>query len=122
MFRCCLFLVLAVLLAIPGAAFADLTELAYYRLGEEDGVNSGDGVEISVESLEGRDMQTIGDLVYSDDTMPGIASSLSIAFDGDEENYLFSDAVAWHTMYPGFRVGMEALSEGRTSELCRHFA
>jgi hypothetical protein len=98
-----------VMLCVSDMGRAELTELAYYRLGEDDGnVKAGDTLTDTVERLEGRDMQTAGRLVYSADTPPNISSSLSVAFAGNLDDYLFSDAVPWHTFYPGFRVGMEA--------------
>jgi hypothetical protein len=97
------------LLSNTGQVQALLTELAYYRLGEDDGnVSAGDTLSETVERLEGRDMQSAGQMVYSSDTPADIGSSLSVGFDGDIDNYLFADAVPWHNFYPEYRVGMEA--------------
>jgi hypothetical protein len=97
------------LLSQPTLLHGQLVELAHYRLGEDDGnITAGETLTETVERLEGRDMTSLGELVYSSDTPARISSSLSVAFDGEIDNYLFTDAVAWHNFYPGFRVGMEA--------------
>jgi hypothetical protein len=97
------------LLSSAASLQAQLTELAYYRLGEDDGnVTAGDMLSETVERIEGRDMQSAGQLIYSSDTPPKINSSLSVAFDGEIDNFLFADAVPWHNFFPGYQVGMEA--------------
>lgn len=98
-----------VLSLLNQVATAQLTELAWYRLGEDDpGAVAGGTVETAVESLEGRDMFSFGDVTYSDDTPPNILSELSVEFDGEFDNYLRTEATAWHELLPNFRVGMEA--------------
>jgi hypothetical protein len=101
------------LAVVSTPARAQLTELAWYRLGDADnGAAAGVALEVTLDEIvfDGTDrtMITDGDLLYSDDTPTGIASSLSASFDGEYGNHLFTPATAWHTLYPGFRVGMEA--------------
>jgi hypothetical protein len=87
----------------------ELVELAFYHLGEDDGaVTAGSSVATTTDILEGRDMSPMGDVTYSNDTPPGIDTRLSVAFDGEPGNYLFTDATPWHSLLPNFRVGMEA--------------
>lgn len=100
---------IALVAAIPLVAHGQLTELAFYHLGEDDGnVSPNDVVEETVDAIEERNMGSFGEVRYSADTPNGIGSTLSVAFDGDLDNFLFTDATPWHTFYPGFRVGMEA--------------
>ena len=94
-------------------ASAQLREFAWYRLGETDpGAAAGADVEASLDVLdvdEVRPMTTFGTVTYSSDTPPGISSTLSVAFDGEADNYLSTTATPWQNLIPGsFRVGMEA--------------
>ncbi len=95
---------------MTSSSYAQLTELALYHFGEDDaGAVAGGVVSSTTESIEGfLEMTSFGTVTYSDDTPPGIPSTLSVAFDGEPDNYLFTDATAWQNFYPGFRVGMEA--------------
>lgn len=96
-------------------ASAQLSELAWYRLGESDpGAVAGMDIEETLDKLDMdqlRTMTTFGAVTYSSDTPPGISSTLSASFDGDTDNYLSTTATAWQSqppVAPGFRVGMEA--------------
>lgn len=104
---------LVLLAVVSTPAGAQLTELAWYRLGDgDDGADAGVSLEETLDEISyadtDRTMLTFGELLYSDDTPPGITSSLSASFDGEFDNYLSTAATPWHTLYPGFRVGMEA--------------
>ncbi len=89
---------------------AELIPLALYRLGEED-PNSGEGNPVTQanDSIAfggtPRNMDPTGDVINTGFTAPGIDSSQSVLFAG---GYLSTDATPWHTLYDGFRVGMEA--------------
>ncbi len=96
-------------------SFAQLSELAWYRLGESDpGAVAGMDIEETLDKLDAdqlRTMTTFGTVKYSSDTPPGISSTLSASFDGDTDNYLSTTATPWQSqppVAPGFRVGMEA--------------
>lgn len=107
-------LFLATLFATPFFSHdlcAELIPLAHYSLGEED-PDSGEGnpVTQATDNIAfggtSRDMGPSGDQVINAAFAPqGIDSSQSVLFAGD---YLSTDATPWHTLYDGFRVGMEA--------------
>ena len=92
------------------ACLAELTELAWYRLGESDtGAADGVTVEETLDVLEeSLPMLGYGNVTYSNDTPPGTTSTLSAFFPGDFDDFVSTDATPWQNQYPGFRVGMEA--------------
>ena len=100
---------------IATAASAQLTPLALYHLGEEEGGVVGANVTSTPESLGitlDKDMVTTGfgdDITYSDDVPSYISgnSNRSVEF-GFSEQYLATTATNWFNQYPGFRMGFEA--------------
>lgn len=91
---------------------ADFIELAYYHLGESDSNTApGNDIAETIDEIgfqdEFRDMfEAVAGATYSDDVPPGFASNRSAEFDGG--GFLTGPGTAWHSLYPGFRVGMEA--------------
>jgi hypothetical protein len=92
---------------------AELIPLAHYSLGEEDPDSSeGNPVTQATDSIAfggtARDMTPDGvvdSVINTAFTPSGIESSKSVLFAG---GYLSTDATPWHSLYDGFRVGMEA--------------
>jgi hypothetical protein len=101
---------------VTGQGRAELIELGWYRLGEEDpDAAPGAAVEEVIDSvgINGpKDYFPMGstDPIYSDDTPPGSSSTLSVELDG--ENWIQGDVAQWWNESPlpnsRFRVGMEA--------------
>jgi hypothetical protein len=100
--------------ALPAAA--TVTVLNQGRLGEADtGASAGSaGAAATVDSVGGFNLNKVGAPTYSSDVPPRIGSTLSMAFNGTDAEYMNSSGVA-STLTDNFGIEVWVKSSGNTS-------